>query len=801
MRPPPDARAVHVATALFRACARLLPARLRSGHGGELEADFRHLAREVHTRAGLSGLATTTARACADVVLRSPREYWSERRDEPPAIRVGRRRPGPRRRRMGGLERMRIWWNELRVAARTLAARPGFTLVGVITLALGIGANVAIFAVVNAVLIRPLAYPDSERIVVLNHHAPGLELEQLQNSHGSIHLYQTSARALAAVAAVDDEARNLTGLDRPERVRVVQVSPEFFEVFGTRPFMGRPFTSDDAVPGPKRVTVLTHSGWSTHFGRDPDILGRVVGMDGTPAEIIGVMPRGFAYPDPETVALLPMWVDPNGGYSTFGIGALARLAPGVALGDAEREVAALQARVPEISTLTPEFLERARWRASVTPLRDVVVGDVEAALWIVLATVSLVLLIACANVANLFLVRAEARQREVAIRAALGASRGRLAGGFLSESLLMGLAGGVAGMALAAVGVRALVAAGPPQLPRLHEVGIDGATLLFAAAVTLLAGLLFGALPLPRYLAGRRFAATLREGRADTGSRQRHRTRKALIVAQVALALVLLTGSGLMLRSFQRLSSVEAGIRPDGVLTVGVSLGGYESPEEAGGFYRRVVEEVRTVPGVRAAGAANSLPIQLSGINGSSFHIESRPRTDEDELPPLAMYAAVTDGVFEALGIPVVRGRTMEPRDLEPPGQAVWVNETFARRFLDGEALGERVRFGTDSAWLTVAGVVGDVRWFGLKEEVRPMAFLPMSTGVSGVGLSLVQLAVRSDGAPMAVLPGVRAAVARVASEVPLTTARTMREIVDGSMAETSFTMTVLTIAALVALL
>src|SRR5690606_35088841 len=332
------------------------------------------------------------------------------------------------------------------------------------------------------------------------------------------------------------------------------------------------------------------------FGRAPDIVGRVVQFDGEPTEIVGVMPEGFAYPDAETVALVPLWVDPNGPFGVFGLSVLARLAPGVTLEAAAREAAQLQARIPEVSgEITADFLERAGWNASVTELKEVEVGDVATALWVVLATVGFLLLVACATVANLFLVRAEARRKELAVRSALGATRTRLATGFLSESVLLGLAGGALGVVLAAVGVRALVAAGPAELPRLHEVGVDAVVLLFALALSVLAGLAFGALPLPRYLM-RPLSTGLREGRGETGSRDRQRVRQGLIAAQIALSLMLLTGSGLLLRSFQRLRAVDPGFRREGVLTVGISRGEREGRIDPTGFYRRVLDEVRTLP-------------------------------------------------------------------------------------------------------------------------------------------------------------------------------------------------------------
>lgn len=717
--------------------------------------------------------------------------------------------PGVRAQRTGVLDLMAIWLKEMLISARSLAKRPGFTIVAIATLGLGIGATVAIFAVINAVVLRPLPYPESDRIVSINHHAPGLELDELRNSPVTIRLYREHARGLAPVAATNGGQRNLLGGDRAARVDVMNVSPEFFDVVRTEPRHGRRFLESDAAPGAAPVAILTHNGWQSQFGGAPDIIGHTVELDGVRTEIVGVMPKRFYYLDADAITLLPLHVDPNGEFGDFGTTAIARLAPGIGLDEARREAEALQTRLPELSPgITADFLEQSLWRASVTPLRDVMLSaggplgksrDVRAVLWVVFGTAAFVLLIACANVANLFLVRAEGRRREFAVRSALGASRARLAGSILSESVLLGAAGGLAGMALAAIGVRLLVASEAAQLPRLHEVTVDGVTLVFAAALSLFAALVFGALPLPRFLRAWT-GSVLRDGRGDTGSRERHRARNALIVGQVALALVLLTSSGLMVRSLQRLSAVDPGFRTDNVLTVGVSLGDRAGRQEAALFYQRVVDEVASLHGVRTAGASNSLPISVVSINGSSFEVESRPRA-EDAVEPVVMYTAATPGFFEALGIPIVRGRTIERRDHETSSPVVWVNETFARRFLGDEPLGERIRISVDSTWLQVAGVVGDVRTFGLDEDVRSMAYLPMTTTVNGVNLSSMMLALHTTGDPSALAPAVRHAIERVAPEIPLTTMRTMKSIVDRSLAERSFTMTVLAIAALVALL
>lgn len=691
---------------------------------------------------------------------------------------------------------------DVRFALRGLARRPRFVAVAALTLGLGIGANVAILAVVYPVLIRPLPYPDPEQVVVLRHHAPGLNLPALENSPGTIRLYRTHARSFSSLAVVNGGGRNLMGGDRPARVPILEASPELFDVLRVEPARGRRFRPEDAQPGAPRVAVLTDAAWSARFGRAPDIVGRMVEFDGEPTEIVGVMPEGFAFPNSETVALLPLWVDPNGPFGAFGPLGFARLAPGVALDAAAREVERLQARIPEVAAdgrFTADFIQRAGWSASVTELKEVVVGDVATALWVVLATVGFLLLVACASVANLFLVRAESRRKELAVRSALGATRVRLAAVFLSESLALGLAGGALGVVLAVVGVRTLVAAGPPELPRLHEVGVDGAVLLFALALSVLAGLGFGALPLPRYF-GRQLTQGLHEGRGQTGSRDRQRIRKGLIAAQIALSLMLLTGSGLLLRSFEALQAVDPGFRPQGVLTVGISRGEREGRNDPDGFYRRVLDTVRVLPGVQAVSVTTALPMGGRPVPGSSPEIESRPRA-EGQLPQMAHYSVVGPGYLETMGIRLLEGRLPESRDHEGEARAVWVNRSFARDLMGGRTLGERVRFGRDWTWLEIAGVVEDVRRSGLGQAARPMAYLTLNTRAPNVDLGAVDLVVRTADDPLALAPAVAAAMRRIAPDVPLTAARTMEQVVAASMIETSFTMTVLVVAGVVSLL
>lgn len=700
-------------------------------------------------------------------------------------------------------ERMMNAVREIRLAVRNLIRNPGYAAAAVLTLSVGVGATVAIFTVVNAVLLRSLPYPEADRIVSVRHHAPGLDLPELGNSPGTLRFYRDEADFFTALAAYDTGLRNLIGGTQPERVQVTNVTPELFEVLGVQPTLGRPFNASDTEEGASPVVILTDAAWSSRFGADPGILGRTVELDGVRAEIVGVMPRGFAFPDPEPVALAPLHVDPNGSFGQFGLSAVARIPAGSTMEQVEARAQELQLRLPDYFGGDPpaSFLEQAGWSVSVERLQDVLVGeDVAAALWVVLATVGLVLLIACANVANLFLVRAESRQKELAIRAAMGAGRARIAAGFMAEALVLGSAGGVLGTLLAWSGVTLLVSRAPVELPRLHEVGVDATTLAFAASVSLAAGLLFGAIAMLRQ-SGRGPAIGLHDGtRGSTEGRQRHRTRNVLVAAQLALALVLLVGSGLMLRSFQALRSVELGFDPTDVLTVGLSLGEGVVDAEGARFYQDVADEVSALPGVASVGLASLIPVGGGSSNGGSFFIESQPR-DEEGLPPVAMYKAVGADYLGTVRQPLVEGRHLTAADWEDGSPVALVNRTFADRFLNGEALGEGIKWDEDAEFARIVGVVDDAKEFGLVDDVGAWAYLPMVVGDWGYpNMDRMNLVVRSMPGRTLAVQAVRDIVARLDPTVPITNVRTMEEAIARDMAQTSFTMLLLGIAAAVAL-
>jgi predicted permease len=686
--------------------------------------------------------------------------------------------------------------SELRHASRMLARHPGYTTAAALTLALGIGATVAIFTVVNAVLLRPLPYPGSDRIVLITQHAPGLNMPDLASSPGLVGAYAQHARTLAAVGGYRSGSVNVTDGAAPERLRAVLMTPSLLTVLSVRPAIGRPFQDADALENAPDVAILTDTLWRTRFGGDPSVVGRTIRLDGRPAEVIGVMPPEFEFRDRQVRLLLPLRSKPDNQFGNFGLTALARLAPTATVPSARREIEQLQSRISEwYPEITPELLKQFDWSVTVERWRDSVVSGISRALWVLLATVGFVLLIAVTNVANLFLVRAETRQREMALRAALGAGRARVTGVFLAESLVLAALGGAIGVMLAAWATRLLLTYGPPQIPRLHEVHFDARVGVFAAALTLLAGLALGLLA-ALHAVGRDIGALVREsGRGNTTGRSRHRMRRLLIVTQMATAVVLLVASGLLVRSASRLASVNPGFDADRVVTAGISLGAQPDRARAAVTYRAVLAEMARLPGVESVGATSALPIGPSGLSGGSFEIKSRPSPDS-ALPPFAMYTSVTPGYFETLRIPLVQGRPPDNADVEQHRAVVWVNRTLMANFLGDRAMGESIKFGDQ--WLEIVGVVGDVKTFDLREPARAMAYVPMGSPLVGTDAMYAVLRTHEDVAlPVSAL---RAAVDAVDRTVPLTTVRTMQEIVDDSLAQTSFTMVLLTIAALTAL-
>jgi putative ABC transport system permease protein len=704
----------------------------------------------------------------------------------------------------------------LRPLARGLRKNPSFFLIAVLTLAVGIGANAAIFSVVDAVLIRPLPYPQPERLVAVWHTAPGLNMTQFEQSDATYLLYRRHNRTLQDLGIYDYSAVTLTGGQEPERVTSAGATASLFSVLRAPAAVGRRLLATDERPGAEPVVVLSHGLWRRRFGADPKAVGTLLRIDGVARRVVGVMPAGFHFPTADTELWLPFTLDPaHLSAGNFNYEAVARLRPGVAPRQAARELSALVWRLPEASAasdpITRGMIQQARLAVLVHPLRDDLVGQVARTLWVLLGSVGLILLIACANVANLFLVRAEARQREMAVRTALGATRRDVFRLFLSESLALSLSGAAIGLALAALGVRALLALRPQGIPRLEEIGVDLRVVGFGVLLALFSGLLVGLFAALRFGAPELMPALKEGGRGGAAGRARHRARKLLVVAQVALALVLLVGAGLMVKSFWRLQAVDPGIAPRGVLTVRLDLPDTDYPTAAttARFVRQLLERVRALPGVAAAGTVDILPLG-GGNSNSGILIEDFP-LPPDAVPPILACRYVSPGYFETMRIPLLAGRTFDAIDPGRRSDTVVVSAALAHRFWhDQSPLGKRLVPGLkekDSRWYTIVGVVGSVRDLGLERPLTAAIYFPVHHlgGRAGdrdpAAPRNFTLVVRGRVEPLALVPPVRAAVRALDPNLPLSRVRPMAEVVARSMVRTSFTMLLLVIAACVALL
>lgn len=689
-----------------------------------------------------------------------------------------------------------------RYAVRKLSRSPTFTLVAVLSLAVGIGANTAVFSVVDAVLLEPLPYPQSDQLVWINFTAPGLGYEEIPFSDGTFVQVRQAQHSFEDIALYTDMQLSLTGDGPPEQLTTAVVTPGILALLNVSPAIGREFVAEEGQPGTEPVVILSHGLWSRRFGAAPDILNRTVRIGGEARRVVGVAPKGFRLVDDEFDAMVPLIVDEaNLSPGSFSLPAIARLRPGATRESARADLASLIQRFPEWfpEDLPASLLEQAQWGTQVRPLKERLVGSVRSTLWVVLGTVAFVLLIVCANMANLFLVRAESRGHELAVRTALGANRRELAGSFLSESVLLALAGGALGVPLAVAGLRGLISLVPETIPRLTEIGLDGEVLLFTAALSIATGLFFGSFPILRYRPDR-LAGSLKDGaRPGSEGRERRLARDSLVVVQVALALLLLVGSGLMIRSFRALHSIDPGFAADGVLTMSIALPESEYPAgvEVTQFWRRLTERLADLPGVEAVGAVNHLPL-AGGIRSGDVDIEDQPVPD-GAIPPLAEKKFITPGYFQALRIPVLEGRALEPGDGDDGFHAVVVNRSFAQHWWpEASALGKRIRLGEDTDWSEIVGVVADVRFRSLEQPPQDAVYFPVPTGSAGRAMSL---AVRTGADPRAFMTTVRREVWAMDPNLPIADPRAMSDILADSMERTSFTMIMLGIAAAVALL
>lgn len=672
---------------------------------------------------------------------------------------------------------------ELRLAARRMRRSPGFAVAAVLTLALAIGANTAVFSVVDRVLLRPLEVPEPDRLVVVWETFPRLPVPVMYASPPRLHAWQERARSFEAIGGYEWQSFTV-GRQSPEQVPGARVTAGLLEALGVQPRLGRLFLAEEDRAHTRPVAILSDALWKRRFAADPSILGRSVPIGGVPTEIVGVMPPGFGDPPPLTLEGKPpieraqVWVphatDLEAGQSSAHyLIVLARLRPGVGVEAAGREMNEIQAALEE------EHPDHRDWRASVVPLVDEALASTRAPVTLLTAAVAFMLLLACANVANLLLARGVRRQRELGIRAALGASRGRLAAQVVYESLVLALLGCAAGVPLALGLVRLIVAYGPPTIPGLAEAAIDLRVLGFAVLASMLAAVLTGIVPAVRAMRSRVSTRLTEHGTATRGSGGL-RVQQMLAVGQVAIAVAVLVAAALLVESFRQLASVDPGFRPEAVVTgkTFVPDTRYDSEVARGAFMDRLLREARALPGVSAAGVSDGVPL-ADGREGTSIWRADRPEPDE---PPISTVAWVSDGYFEAVGMPLLAGRTLTSRDDADAPDVLVLNRLLARRlFGDEDPVGRPVEIGSASGvTFEVVGVVGDDRNIGLDTEPALAFFVPARQDPWFREMAVLA---RTEGSPEATLSSLRGVVRRLDPELPFFEMRTMEEIVSISLA------------------
>jgi putative ABC transport system permease protein len=705
--------------------------------------------------------------------------------------------------------------HDMRYGARRLMKNPGFTLIAVITLALGIGAATAIFSVVEGVLLKPLPYHQPEELVSIRLTAQGAGAKEYAISASVYFILLEQSRAFQDIGLYNSPSVNITGLGEPERAQALGVTYGLLPMLGVTPLFGRSFSQTDDSPDSEETVILTYGYWSRKFGADRSVIGRTIEVDGRRRAIIGVAPERFRFLDQTNLALiLPLKLNRERTFlASFIYGGMARLKPGVTLQQANADVARMLPIVERSFPMPPGYslkmYEDFKLGPNLRPLKRQVVGDVGKVLWILMGGVSLVLLIACANLANLLLVRAEGRQQELAIRAALGASRGRIAAQLFIESMILALCGGLFGLGLAYGALRVLVALAPQGLPRLHEIGVDGNVALFTLAVSLAASLLFGSFPVFKYASPGLGIGLRAGGRAMSESRERHRARGVLVIVQVALALVLLVSSGLMIRTFRALTRVNPGfVAPAEVQTFRVAILDAQAPtpERVLRIEEEILRKLEAIPGVSSVGFSGRVPMDGGGGENPVF---AKDRVLAPGVVPNHRYGYAAPGFFKTLGAPLVAGRDFTWSDNYNKVPVAIVSEKLAREYWSdpASALGKQIRESQTGGWREVVGVVGDVHQDGVDKEAPTSVYWPILLanflGRSDVvALRNVTFSIRSPRAGSeALINEIRQAVWSVAPSLPLNEVRTLNDYYTRSMARTSFTLVMLAVAGGMALL
>jgi putative ABC transport system permease protein len=702
-------------------------------------------------------------------------------------------------REMSGLGFLDMAKQDVRFALRTFRHAPAFTAVAVLTIALGIGATAAIFSVVNAVILKPLPYPDAERIVMVWMDNRRLGVKEDVHSYPNLADLKSQNRTLSHLAPFREAGFNLTGEGaEPMRVYGGALPAEVFAALGVRPVVGSLYTSANEQDGNDLVVVLSNALWKDRFGGQANVIGQQIELNGRKRTVVGVMPPKFAFPSEQSQLWVPLVIGEQmkTARSWYALPAIGRLKPRVSLAQARADLATVAARLAE---QYPDNRDYGTW---VVPLPEQVVGPtLRTALWIMLGAVAAVLLIACANVANLLLSRAAVREREVSVRMALGASTGRLVRQLLSESLVLSAIGGAVGVFLAWAGLRLLRALAPADLPRMDDVSVDGTVLLVTAGVTVLTGMLFGLVPAAQS-SRTSLSETMREGgRGATSGRGGQRLRRMIVAAQLALVVVLLTGAGLLVRTFATLQGVQLGFNPENVLTVSLQLpvAKYPEPPTAVAFYQSLLDRVRAIPGVRAAGTVTTMFLSQTP-NSGSIVVEGRPVRREDREVTID---GASPGFFETVGARLVRGRLFDGTERQDGQLVAVINEQMAKAYWPGVSpIGRRFRWGfqdsdtTQSPWRTVVGIVADMRRTGVDMPVREEAFVPYAQRTTLGNLVFV----KTTGDPMAIVPRVRDVLRQLDPAQPITKIETLEQQLSGLIAQRRFNMTLVAAFAVLAL-
>ena len=702
--------------------------------------------------------------------------------------------------------------HDLTYALRSLARSPGYAAVTVLTLALGIGANTAIFSVVNGVLLKPLPYPGAERLAFITSTFPALGFDRFWISVPEWAEFKERNRSFQAVGAYREGSVNLGTPERPRRVNSALVTTELMSVLGVPPLRGRLFNEPDGAVGAEDVGIISYATWQSDFGLQESVIGRVVPIDGVPTRIVGIMPRGYDIHDERVEVFLPLTIDPKtfpNNRSSHFLYLIGRLKDGVSPQQAQADLDTMieQWRGLSGNRHSPNRLPNTTHLLQMHPMKTDMVGSIGTALWVLQGAVGFVLLIACANLANLILARAESRQKEFAIRSALGAGRWRLLKQFLTEGVILALAGGAVGAALGIAGLRALLAANPESIPRALEIGLDWKVLLFTLGVSIVTGLVFGMAPL-LHLREQVVTISLKEGgQRSTAGSARARVRNGLVMAEVALAVVLVVGAGLLIRSFQKLMTVDPGFNRERMMTFGVVLPGaaYPKPESRVAFFNRLTGRLRELPGVTGVAAMTGLPPNRA-VNANDTDFEGYTAPPEGPAENVDYYQTVSLDYLKTMGIPVVKGRGFEPTDISG-GPVLLVNETLEKTFYTNrklEAVGQRVNIfvGPGTAPFTIVGVVRDVKQGGMSKKTGTELYFLQEQGprVGTFSPGSMNIVVRSALPPETLARAFQEAVQAQDATIPIVKMRTMEQVFADSAARPRFLAELLAIFAALAL-